>query len=154
MCVLIFAAITDFLDGFAARLLNQITALGAHLDSWGDFIIYSTSAICAWILWPEIVLRERYYCLVIVLSFTLPVVVGLTKFHTLTGYHTWSVRLAVAATAISYFLLFSELLDWPFKLAALLCMYAAVEEIAITLLLRNEQTDIRTIWDAVKRRGK
>lgn len=154
LCVLIFTAFTDVLDGFVARSLHQITALGAHLDSWGDFIIYSTSAICAWILWPEIVLREWYYCLMIVLSFTLPVVVGLIKFHTLTSYHTWSVKLAVAATVIGYFLLFSELLDWPFKLAAMLCLYAAAEEIAITLLLRNERTDIRTVWKAIKLRDK
>ena len=66
---LLFAVFTDVLDGFLARILNQITTMGSHLDSWGDFIIYSTMAICAWILWPDIMLREKLYFIIIVLSF-------------------------------------------------------------------------------------
>ncbi len=55
---LIFSGLTDVLDGFLARKLDLITPLGAHLDSWGDFTIFGTMAICAWILWPEITQRE------------------------------------------------------------------------------------------------
>ena len=46
MAMLAVAIFTDVLDGFLARTLNQITAMGSRLDSWGDFIIYSTMAIC------------------------------------------------------------------------------------------------------------
>jgi cardiolipin synthase len=55
IAAIIFAEFTDVLDGFLARVLKQITPLGSHLDSWGDFVIYSTMAICAWILWPHII---------------------------------------------------------------------------------------------------
>ena len=48
--MLVFTVFTDVLDGFLARVLNQITKLGSHLDSWGDFVIYNTMALCAWIL--------------------------------------------------------------------------------------------------------
>ena len=81
--VLLFAEFTDVLDGFLARTLNQITEMGSHLDSWGDFVIYSTIAICAWILWPEILQREIIYFTIIVLSFTLPALIGYIKFHVL-----------------------------------------------------------------------
>lgn len=147
---LLVAVFTDVLDGFVARTLNQITATGSRLDSWGDFIIYSTMAICAWILWPEIILREKPYFIIIVLSFTLPVAIGFMKFHTVSSYHTWSVKLAVAITVIGYILLFTGLLDWPFRLAALFCLYAAIEQIAITLLIRHELVDVRTVWQALK----
>ncbi len=149
---LLFAVFTDVLDGFLARTLNQITEMGSHLDSWGDFIIYSTMAICAWILWPDIAQRELLYFVVIVVSFTLPTLIGFIKFHTFTSYHTWSVRLAVAITIVSYVLLFAGLLDWPFRIAALFCLYAAIEEIAITLLIRHEHVDVRTVWQALKYR--
>ena len=56
--VIVFSEFTDVLDGFLARHLNQITELGSHLDSWGDFSIYTSMAICAWILWPEIIQKE------------------------------------------------------------------------------------------------
>jgi len=150
IATLVFAEFTDVLDGFLARTLNQTTKMGSHLDSWGDFMIYSTIALCAWILWPEILQREIVYFSIIVCSFTVPVLIGLIKFQTLTSYHTWSVKLAVAVTIIGYILLFTGLLDWPFRAAAALCLYAALEEIAITLLTHQAHTDVRTVWQALR----
>jgi cardiolipin synthase len=147
---LVFAVFTDVLDGFLARTLHQVTALGSHLDSWGDFGIYSTMAICAWLLWPDILQREIIFFIIIVLSFTLPVFIGFIKFHAFTSYHTWSVKLAVAITIVGYILLFSELLNWPFRIAALFCLYAAIEETAITLLIHHEHVDVRSVWQALK----
>ncbi len=148
--VLLFAQFTDVLDGFLARTLNQITEMGSHLDSWGDFVIYSTMAVCAWILWPDILQREILYFIIIVLSFMLPALVGFIKFHKFTSYHTWSVKLAVFITVVGYLLLFTGLLDWPFRVAAAFCLYAAIEEIAITLLIHHEHVDVRTVWKALK----
>lgn len=150
--VLLFAEFTDVLDGFLARTLDQITAMGSHLDSWGDFVIYSSIAVCAWILWPDIAQREIIYFVIIVLSFTLPALIGYIKFHAFTSYHTWSVKLAVVITVVGYLLLFTGLLDWPFRLAALFCIYAAAEEIAITLLIHHEHVDVRSVWQALKYR--
>ncbi len=148
--VLIFTVFTDVLDGFLARTLNQITEMGARLDSWGDFIVYSTMALCAWLLWPEIVKQEEIYFLSIIASFTLPVIVGIVKFKSLTSYHTWSVKVAVAVTIISYILLFGGWFDWPFKVAAIICMIAAIEETMITLLMHHQHVDVRTVWQALK----
>lgn len=148
--VLLFAEFTDILDGFLARTLNQITQLGSHLDSWGDFIIYTTIAICAWILWPGIIQREFIYFLLIVLSFTVPVIIGFIKFQRFTSYHTWGVKIAVAITVVGYILLFTELSDWPFRLAAFVCLVAAIEEISITLIIRNEHVDVRSLMQAIE----
>ncbi len=150
--MLVFTVFTDVLDGFLARVLNQITKLGSHLDSWGDFVIYITMALCAWILWPEILQREKFYFIIIVLSFLLPAIIGYIKFHQFTSYHTWAVKLAVAVTIISYILLFTGLFDWPFRVAAVFCLYAALEEIAITFLIQQERVDVRSIWQAMKYR--
>lgn len=147
---LLFTVFTDVLDGFLARVLKQITEMGSRLDSAGDFVIYSTMAICAWILWPDITQRELLYFIIIVLSFTLPAAIGYIKFHRFTSYHTWAVKIAVGVTIISYVLLFAGMLDWPFRVAALFCLYAAIEEIAITLLIHHEHTDVRTMWQALK----
>ena len=150
---LIFTEFTDVLDGFLARYLNQITDLGSHLDSWGDFINYSTMAICAWILWPDIIVREALYFGIIVTSFTVPVLIGLIKFHSLTSYHTWSVKFAVAVTVVAYILLFAGLADWPFRLAAVVCVYAALEEIAITMVMPHQRVDVRSIWYVIKNKN-
>lgn len=148
--VVLFSGFTDALDGFLARTLNQITRLGSHLDSWGDFTIYTCMAIGAWWLWPETVVQERVSFTIIILSFTLPVILGLIKFHTFTSYHTWSVKLAVLLTFLGYVLLFAGILVWPFRLATLVCVYACIEEIVITLLIRHEHVDVRSYRQALR----
>ena len=150
LAALLFSGFTDVLDGFLARTLNQITDMGSRLDSWGDFTIYTTMAICAWILWPDIVLQELTAYIVIVISIISPVIVGLIKFKTITSYHTWTVKIAVVVTFIGYILLFGGWLDWPFRVAAVFSAIAALEEIAITLLIHQEHVDVRTVWAALK----
>lgn len=150
LLVLVLTVFTDVLDGFLARYLKQITEMGSHLDSWGDFLVYSVMAIAAWLLWPEIVRREAVFAAMVLLSFTLPALIGFIKFRSMTSYHTWSVKLAVGVTIISYILLFSDIVSWPFRLAALLCVYAALEEIMITLLMKHQHVDVRTLRQALK----
>lgn len=145
-----FSVFTDLLDGFLARSLNQITELGSKLDSWGDFAIYSTMAVCAFILWPEQVVEHAYASLTIVLSFTLPALTGLIKFRTFTSYHTWSVKIAVAMTIIAYLLLFTGVVAWPYYLAASLAALAALEEVLITLLIHRSHSDVRTLRQALR----
>ena len=149
---LIFSGLTDVLDGYIARKYNMITPLGAHLDSWGDATIYSTMAICAWILWPETTQRELLYYALILFSFLLPGLTGLVKFGRMTGYHTWSVKIAVLATFIGYIALYSDVSRWPFVLAACLAVIAGIEEILITFVLREEKTDVRSIMAALRHR--
>ena len=150
---LIFSGFTDVLDGFIARKLHQTSTLGAHLDSWGDFVIYSTMAACAWILWPELTQQVIIYYALILGSFVLPALIGLIKFREFTGYHTWSVKIAVLGTFASYIALYAGLAQWPFMIASGLCVIAAAEEILITLVLRHERTDVRSLLAAWKNRG-
>jgi len=148
--VLVFTLFTDVLDGFLARHLNMITELGSHLDSWGDFIIYTTLAIAAWWLWPDVIREEIVSVLAIIISFVLPVIIGLIKFHTLTSYHTWSVKLAVFITLVSYIVVFLDWQRWPIYLAASVSVIAAIEEILITLIMKYERADVRSVWHAMK----
>lgn len=145
LAAILFSGFTDVLDGFLARQLKQITRLGSHLDSWGDFAIYTTMAAGAWIIWPDIAQQEIFSFTLILFSFLLPVWVGLIKFGRLTGYHTWSVKIAVFVTFVGYVALFSGFSNWPFKLASYLCVYAGLEEILITIVMRHERVDVRSI---------
>jgi cardiolipin synthase len=152
LAALIFSGLTDVADGYVARKLNQTSALGAHLDSWGDFVIYSTMAACAWILWPELTDEVLLYCALILCSFLLPVCLGLIKFGKFTGYHTWGVKIAVLVTFAGYILLYAGIAQWPFVLASVLCVIAGAEEILITLVMRHERTDVRSLWAAWQQR--
>jgi CDP-diacylglycerol--glycerol-3-phosphate 3-phosphatidyltransferase len=152
--VLIFTALTDALDGFLARRLKLVSELGAQLDSWGDFLVYSSMGISSWLLWPDIFYRELIYIVIIIGCFTLPVLIGLIKFRTFISYHTLGTKIAVVVSIIAYILLFTGLLDWPVKVAAVFCLYAATEEILIILISNNKIINVKSIWHVIKEKQK
>ncbi len=146
LILLVFAFVSDGLDGFIARKYNLITELGAKLDTWGDVSIYITLGISAFWLWPEAVYTELYFFGAMIASIIFPTVAGLVKFNTLTSYHTWLVKLASAAAVTTAILLFIEVIDWPFRVAAVLTVLAALEQVAITAIADEPKSNVRSIW--------
>lgn len=151
MSLLAVTFLTDLLDGMAARMTGQVSQFGATLDSWADVIIYLTIAVCCWWLWPDVVQRELLYVGMIVASCLLPAIVGFGKFGCFTSYHTWAVKLAAASMGLTLYILFFGGPAWPFRIAAVLCLLAALEEIVITFVLPKPESDVRSIWDLIKR---
>jgi hypothetical protein len=43
---------------------------------------------------------------------------------------------------------------WPFRVAAVICILAAIEEIALTLLLSEPESNVRSVWDVLKRSAR
>jgi phosphatidylglycerophosphate synthase len=150
MVLLAITFLSDLLDGMAARFTGQVSKFGATLDSWADVIIYLTIAVCCWWLWPDMVRREWFYVAMIVASCLLPAIAGFGKFGCFTSYHTWAVKLAAGSMGLSLYVLFFGGPVWPFRVAALLCMAAAIEEMIITLLLPQPESDVRSIWGVIK----
>ena len=151
MGLLAIAFLTDLLDGLAARLTGQESQFGATLDSWADVITYLTIAISCWWLWPNIVRRELVYVIMIVASCLLPALAGFSKFGRFTSYHTWGVKLAALSMGLSLYIWFLGGPAWPFRVAAVICILAAIEEIALTLILPEPESNVRSIWDVLKR---
>jgi len=150
--VLILAFLLDYTDGTVARLLHQVSELGDRLDSWGDFAIYTSYLLGAWWLWPEIVLREAPWVGAVAASILCPVAVALVKFGQTTAYHTWSVKLASGCMAPASIILFLGGPAWPFHAATFVCLLAAAEEIAITLLLERPRTNLRSVFLLLRER--
>ncbi len=140
--LLVVAFFTDAIDGAIARLAGTTSRFGAKLDSWADVTIYAVIAAALPLLWPEIVRDEWPAVLALVASFTLPALVGLVRFRRFTSFHTWAVKLAVVASAVGLFVLLLDIAAWPFRIAAALAVIAGLEEIAISLVLREERSDV------------
>ena len=151
MILLAIAFLTDVLDGLVARWTHQVSEFGARLDSWADIVNYLTISVGCWWLWPEIVKRESLYVIFIIVSFLSPPIVGFCKFGQLTSYHTWAVKLAAASMGLTLYVLFLGGPAWPFRTAAMICLLAAIEEIAITLYLSEPKSNVRSIWDLLSR---
>lgn len=154
--MLVASFFTDFIDGTVARLSGRPNRFGAMLDSWADVTAYVSIAISVWLLWPELVRREWLPFTAIVGSFLMPSLVGLGKFGRFTSYHTLLVKAAVAATAAGLLLLLWGGPACPFRLAAVLAVLAALEEIAITSVLDEPRSNVRgiyAVWRSRRRGG-
>lgn len=151
MGLLAIAFLTDMLDGWIARLTGQVSQFGASLDSWADVTNYLTIALGCWWLWPEVVRSERIYVGMVVASCLTPAIVGLGKFGRFTSYHTWAVKFAAVSMSLTLYVLFLGGAVWPFRVAAVICLLAAIEEIVITLLVPEPESNLRSVWDVLKR---
>ena len=154
MVLLAIAFLSDLLDGLAARLTGQASQFGATMDSWADVITYLTIALGCWWLWPDVVQRELVFAGLMVASCLLPAVAGFAKFGRFTSYHTWGVKIAAASMGLSLYVLFLGGPAWPFRVAAVICILAAIEEIALTWLLSEPESNVRSIWDVLKRSAR
>ena len=142
--------LSDLVDGFIARRLNQVTELGAKLDSWGDFATYAAIPFCAWWLWPEVIRQEASWVTAAVASYVLPIALGFVKYRRLTSYHTWGDKLSAALVCVAIFFLFGGGPVWPFHIAISVLVLSQLEEIAITLLLPEWRANVASFWHALK----
>jgi CDP-diacylglycerol--glycerol-3-phosphate 3-phosphatidyltransferase len=139
---------SDFIDGFIARKLNQVSELGGKLDSWGDFATYMTVPICAYLLWPDLVQQEGSFVIIVIASYGIPVAIGFLKYNRLTSYHTWGAKLSAILVGSTAFILLMGGPATPFRLAAVVLALAEFEELAITAILPTWQANVPSFWHA------
>lgn len=145
------ALLTDMADGYLARRLRQETEFGARLDSCGDFALYLSTPLCAWWLWPEIVLQEAPYVAAVLAGFILPILIGFARYRRLTSYHTWGAKLSAVVMGIGTVLLFAGFSPWPFRFSTLVLIVTQVEEVAITFVSAEWRANVPTLWHALRR---
>ena len=147
-----FCFCTDLIDGALARWLRSTSPSSARLDSIADFTFYLCIPIAGWLVWPATVAQQGPWFVAGVASVVLPAVVGLAKFHHASCYHVWLAKLAAGSMAVGVVLLFGYQIALPFHAAVIIASIAAVEEIAITLVLDRPRTDVRGLWQVLAER--
>lgn len=144
------ALLSDVLDGVIARRLNVESDLGARLDQWADFALWVSFPVGAWWLWPEIVRREAPYAALAIVCLLLPTAIAYAKYREVPGYHTWSAKTSAVLMGISVPLLLVFDVAWPFRIAALWQLVAAVDELGITYFFAECQHDVPSVLHAAR----
>ena len=146
LSILAVSLISDMLDGYFARRLHQTTELGAKLDSWADMLTYAAMILGLYLIWPQLFFDQLFYVCAAALSYILPVLLSLFRFGVFPSYHTWGAKIAAVLIAPAYYLL--VLYDYQdfFRLVILFHLIVAVEEMAITLILKRPRTNIHSIF--------
>lgn len=143
---------SDVLDGFLARRLGIASPLGAALDSWGDFAVYMSLPLCAWWLMPQVLAHNAWFFAAAALSVLVPALVAFARFGHASSYHTVLVKVAAVLVGGTLLALFAGFPDWAFRAAVPVSVLAAAEEIAITLLLREPRSNVRSVLHVLRRR--
>ena len=146
--------LTDALDGFLARRFNAFSDFGRKLDSAADYLTMMTGLAGIALLWPEIVRRELPWIVAGLAAFFGVIVFGFGRLGRAPCYHTWAAKTGVVGCALSMIPLLSGWSATPFHAMIGLQIFAAVEEIAITLLLPNHVGEMATVWHAWRARRK
>jgi phosphatidylglycerophosphate synthase len=154
LLLLAAAFFSDAVDGLVARLCGQVSEFGAKLDSCADVTLFVTITLGAWWLWPDIIRHEAVYVGVVMACYLLPAMFGYAKFNAVTSYHTWLVKGALAAIGLSLYPLFLDFSVWPFRVATVLCVLAAAEEIAITVVSGELHSNVRSFWNVLRHQAR
>ncbi len=148
--VLAFSLLSDVLDGYLARKLNQVSELGAKLDSWGDVLTYASMIFGLFSIWPSIFADQAPFLFAAMLSFTVPVAVALRKFGGYPSYHTWGAKIAAVLIAPAYYVLILYGYDDFFRLVILFHILVAIEEMIITIILKQRRSNVRSVLSLLR----
>lgn len=144
------AFITDALDGMLARRWNQVTELGARLDSWGDLAIYITLICATYLLWSDLLFENAWFVFPAIIGVLTVPVVNLIKFRSLSAYHTWLTKTAAVCIFIGGFILLTGGPAWPFQIACVLTVMSTLEQVGIALYLAEKRSNVKSIWHVIR----
>ena len=146
LLLFIMALISDVADGFLARRLRIETPFGAKLDSWADLLIYTTAPICIWWLWPDLVIQNLFYVLVVIISYMSTPVLGYVVFRKLPSLHLYSAKLGAVLLSASFLVLIFLDVALPFKLAACWAAISTIEEWTVIFTLDMYRSNVKSIF--------
>jgi phosphatidylglycerophosphate synthase len=148
------AFLSDVFDGVLARRLNVATPNLRRLDSIADTIFYLGAAFAAWRLHPSAITERLTPLLVLGGLELLRYVFDLTKFGREASYHMWSSKLWGVALFVGFFALLGlGMSGLPVSTAIYVGIFADIEGLAISIVLRQWKTDVPTIFHAFRLRS-
>ena len=150
LLLFLLGLVSDVLDGVVARRFGLETDLGAQLDQWADFALWGCLPLAAWWLWPEVLRREAPYVVLAIVCLLAPTAIAYVKYREVPGYHTWSAKTSAVLMGVSVPLLLVFDVAWPFRIAALWQLVAAVDELGITFVYAECHHDVSSVFHAVR----
>lgn len=148
--VLIFSMLTDAFDGYFARRMHSSTPTGSVLDSRADLATYTAILVGGYLLWPELILRQRFYFGIVLGGYMISAVAGLMKFRRFPSFHTWSAKVSAVLLSISVLIMYGFKITVFFRIVSVLVVLSFIENICITMVLPEWRHDIPSIYHAYR----
>ncbi len=149
---LVAALLSDYFDGVIARRLGVATPALRRLDSLADTVFYISALLATWHLHSDLLAPHLISMGALVALELIRYVFDYRKFGKEASYHMWSSKLwGVALFAGFYSLLVLGKGGWVVALAIYLGIVADLEGLAISFVLTKWQTDVPSIFHAIRR---
>jgi len=150
LCV---AFLSDVFDGIIARALGIATPALRRLDSLADTLFYVAATWAVWHLHPAALGARRWLLAVLVGLELSRYLYDACKFRREASYHLWSSKLWGIALFAAFVAVLGCGVDNALVDAALwIGIVADAEGLAVSAVLPAWQTDVPTLWHALRAR--
>ena len=144
----IFLAMTDWVDGKLAILLNQRTVWGARLDSWADAALYAALLFGVVTMYGASLQFELIWINAAVLTYFISIAAGFWKYKRWPSYHTRAAKTSWFLVFIAVIALFNDWALWPLRVAAVAVTITNIEALLITIISPAWRADVTSVYHA------
>jgi CDP-diacylglycerol--glycerol-3-phosphate 3-phosphatidyltransferase len=144
----IFLAMTDWLDGKLAILLDQRSVFGARLDSWADAALYAALLFGIATMYGHRLQSEIIWIGIALASYLVSSAAGFWKYRRWPSYHTRAAKTSWLLTAVAVIALFGEWSLWPLRVAAVAVTLTNIEATLITIISPSWRADVISVYHA------
>ena len=138
VAVYLFAWLTDVLDGYLARRLQQMSRFGMQLDTAADYFLIVSGLWWLTKLSPDSYHGHGVFWCTVVASVAIPQLVALAKLRGPAGFHLWSDKITGGiANATFLSRIVNGVYPLPVALLATCCVLEGIEQIAVCLLVSD-----------------
>ena len=150
----IFLAMTDWLDGKLAILLDQRSVIGARLDSWADATLYAALAFGLVWMFGSTLQSELIWIFLSLATYVISTLAGLLKYRRWPSYHTRAAKISWFLTLIAVISLFSECSLIPLRIAIAAIILTNLEALAITVISPQWRADVVSVYHVQRKERK
>ncbi|WP_295454428.1 CDP-alcohol phosphatidyltransferase family protein [uncultured Thiodictyon sp.] len=143
------AAVSDYFDGAIARHLNIVTPRLRRLDSLVDLLFHLAALFALWWLYPQVIARHAGLIAVLAGLGVARYAFAYAKFRREASYHLWSSKVWGFALFLAFYSLLVLQSDGiGIMLVLALGILAGLEDLAVSVVLREWRTDVPTLFHA------
>ena len=154
--ILVFVSLaTDAVDGVLARWRREETPLGARLDALADSLTLGAGLTGVWVFERTPFLESPFWLGLFLGLLALATVTTLIKFRKLPAFHLYSFKLAdIGMTGFFGVLFLYGFVPWAYALSLGFAALAALEIVAVALLIPECRTDLKGLWWVLQARRR
>lgn len=144
----LFLAMTDWIDGKLAILLNQRSVFGARLDSWADAALFTALLVGSVMLHGATLRAELVWIFAAIVTYLISTAAGFLKYRRWPSYHTRAAKTSWFLIVVGVIGLFTDWSLWPLRIALAATVITNFEALLITIISPTWRADVTSVYHA------